>query len=234
MASTSNSGLANTKKDLILTTTDLEIWLKTDNNAFRFPVLPPSFNINNSTIVDRAEIIKLGEVGIFGGSNLKTVQISSFFPSINYNFCSYSTFPTPYNCVKLLETWRLAGTELRFIITSTNINMPVIIESFSYGEMSGSRDVDFTLSLKEHKHIKITEIATPSGTTTTTNNRPIPTPTTQQKTHTVKKGDCLWDIAQKYYGKGSRYTEIKVANQSKYPSLKKNNIIYVGWVLILP
>lgn len=232
MASTGNGGGTFTTT---LKETDLEVWLKTNNKAFRFPVLPPSFFMNNSNIIERASVEKLGEVGIFGGNNLRTIQINSFFPSVNYNFCSYSTFPPPYDCVKLLELWRITGTELRFIITSTNINIPVIIESFNYGEQAGSRDVEFNLSLKEHKTIKIAEIPPPTVTPNNNDtNRPVPPAPTTQKTHTVKKGDCLWDIAQKYYGKGARYKEIKTANQTKYPSLKKNNIIYVGWVLIIP
>lgn len=211
-------------------TENLEVWLKTSSKAFRFPVLPPSFHLNNSNILEREGIEKLGEVSVFGGVNLKTIQITSFFPSENYHFCSYSTFPKPYDCVTLIESWRTSGAELRLIITSTNINIPVIIESFSYGEIAGSRDVEFTLNLKEHKTIKIPTISNDPGNGG--GNRPTPPPA--KKTHTVKKGDSLWDIAQKYYGKGSRYTEIKTANQSKYPSLKKNNVIYVGWVLIIP
>ena len=50
-------------------------------------------------------------------------------------------------------------------------------------------------------------------------------------TYTVVKGDSLWSIAQKYYGNGSKYPQIKEKNKYKYPSLSKNNIIYVGWVL---
>ena len=64
--------------------------------------------------------------------------------------------------------------------------------------------------------------------------RPETPQTSQQKTHKVKKGDCLWSIAQKYYGKGSLYPKIKEANKSKYPSLAKNNIIYTNMVLIIP
>jgi nucleoid-associated protein YgaU len=57
----------------------------------------------------------------------------------------------------------------------------------------------------------------------------------QQKTYKVVKGDSLWAIAQKHYGKGSLYTKIQNANKSKYPSLKKNaNYIQVGWELIIP
>ena len=66
------------------------------------------------------------------------------------------------------------------------------------------------------------------------NNNSNNNTSTQQKTHKVKKGDCLWDIAQKYYGKGSLYPKIKEANKNKYPSLAKNNVIYVGMELIIP
>lgn len=34
------------------------------------------------------------------------------------------------------------------------------------------------------------------------------------KSHTVVKGDCLWAIAQKYYGDGSRYPELYQKNKA--------------------
>ena len=42
-------------------------------------------------------------------------------------------------------------------------------------------------------------------------NLKIPKVNTQisYNTHTVKKGETLWEIAEKYYGEGSRYKEIK-------------------------
>lgn len=46
--------------------------------------------------------------------------------------------------------------------------------------------------------------------------------------HTVVKGDTLWDIAVKYLGKGSRYTEIKKLNGLS------SNVIYSGWKLKIP
>lgn len=52
--------------------------------------------------------------------------------------------------------------------------------------------------------------------------------TSSSKTHTVKKGDTLWAIAQKYYGSGSKYTKIKTANNLK------SNTIYVGQKLKIP
>lgn len=51
------------------------------------------------------------------------------------------------------------------------------------------------------------------------------------KTYTVKKGDSLWAIAAKYYGKGSEYSRIAEANADK---ISNPNSIYPGQVLVLP
>ena len=54
---------------------------------------------------------------------------------------------------------------------------------------------------------------------------------TPQRTHTVKKGECLWGIARKYYGQGKLYTKIYDANTNK---IANPNIIYVGQVFVIP
>lgn len=72
----------------------------------------------------------------------------------------------------------------------------------------------------------------PSTTpTTTTSTKPTVQPPKQTKTHTVKKGDTLWAISKKYYGKGSDYPKIFNANKDK---LKDPNKIYPGQVLTIP
>jgi len=51
----------------------------------------------------------------------------------------------------------------------------------------------------------------------------------------VARGDCLWKIAQRFLGNGSRYWEIVEANKDRYPSLLKNpNLIFPGWELVIP
>lgn len=210
----------------------MEMWLKTSGKSFRFPVLPPSFFINDTAIINKPDILNKGNISIFGGNGLKTVTISSFFPAENYSFCNYSNFPSPYECVKAIEDWIVKGQDIRFIVTDTDINMHIMIESFEYGERAGSRDIEFTLTMVEFKQLTI-------GTNTSTSSstggvRPTPDPPKQQRTHKVVKGDSLWSIAQRYYGNGSKYPTIKSANQSKYPSLKSNNLIYSGWELVIP
>ena len=57
-------------------------------------------------------------------------------------------------------------------------------------------------------------------------------PEKKSKTYTVKKGDCLWNIAKKFYGKGSDYTKIYNANKG---TIGKNpNLIYPGQVFTIP
>ena len=50
------------------------------------------------------------------------------------------------------------------------------------------------------------------------------------KTYTVQSGDCLWTIAEKYYGSGSAYKRLAAAN----PFIKNPNLIYPGQVLTIP
>jgi nucleoid-associated protein YgaU len=51
--------------------------------------------------------------------------------------------------------------------------------------------------------------------------------------YTVQKGDTLWAIAEKHYGKGkgAKYTEIVKANT---PPVKDPDLIQPGWVLRIP
>jgi nucleoid-associated protein YgaU len=51
--------------------------------------------------------------------------------------------------------------------------------------------------------------------------------------YSVQKGDTLWAIAEKHYGKGkgAKYTEIVRANT---PPVKDPDLIQPGWVLRIP
>ncbi len=58
-----------------------------------------------------------------------------------------------------------------------------------------------------------------------------PAPDTAQ-TYTVEKNDCLWKIAKKFYGDGSKYPVIYEANREVVGS--DPNLIYQGQVLTIP
>ena len=214
----------------------MEIYLGTDNDKIRFPVVPSSIGVNRSNNIDTQAVIKLGEVPIFNGTSLKTIEFTSFFPNQEYNFCDYTGFMKPYEFSEKIQKWMYEGKPLRVIVTDSPTNMQCLIQQFDTVEQDGTRDLYFTLNLLEYRPIEVSNLNNSSSSSSSDNlTRPSEEITNNtQKTHKVVKGDCLWDIAQKYYGKGSLYPKIKEANKSKYTSLAKNNIIYVNWELIVP
>ena len=219
----------------------MEIYLGTDNDKIRFPVVPPSIGVNRSNNIDTESVIKLGEVPIFNGTSLKTIEFTSFFPNQEYSFCDYTGFMKPYEFSEKIQKWMYEGKPLRVIVTDSPTNMQCLIQQFDTVEQDGTRDLYFTLNLLEYRPIEVPNLNN-SNTNSNSNNtqntsRPNKVNTNssnQQKTHKVVKGDTLYDIAKKYYGNGNLYPKIKEANKTKYPSLAKNNIIQVKWELIIP
>ena len=216
----------------------MEMYLKKDDkDIFRFPVLPSAINVQDYAITNDSNITGLGDVTVFGGKGLRTIEISSFFPNPKrkYSFVSYTDYPKQYDCVSQIKKWMDKGEVLRFIVTGTEINFQVRITDFEYSEQDGTRDVYFTINLKEYRKIKISS-TTPNKKKTDNKDRTDTKETDnkpKQKTYTVKSGDTLYDIAKKYYGKGSDYKKIIEKNKSKYPSLAKSTTLKKGWVLTI-
>ena len=220
-----------------------EIWFKTKDKAIRLPVIPAEFERVIGADYETNNIIGLGDVATFSSNGLAQLSLSSFFPNKEYSFNEYSNVPKPFEFVKYFKEWKNKGVVVRVVLTGTDINQEMYITNFSYGERDGTGDVYYNIDLLEYRPITIPTINENNSNNTQNTSRPADNNSSgnssnnnssTQKTHKVVKGDCLWDIAQKYYGKGSLYPKIKEANKSKYPSLAKNNIIYVNWELIIP
>lgn len=60
---------------------------------------------------------------------------------------------------------------------------------------------------------------------------PAPPKPAPQRTHTVVKGNTLWGIAQRYYGKGTLWPRIYDANRAK---IKNPHWIYPGQIFVIP
>jgi nucleoid-associated protein YgaU len=210
----------------------MEFWLLSydKSKSLQLPVPPSSFEITQGQNNTSITITTAGERNLIGKGKLATISIETFFPAHDYNFCQYTGFPTPQECVILVETLRKSSKPMRIIITDTGINTLATVESFVYGEQDGSGDVYFTLELKEYRLISVSSTATALAVTSTS---AITSSTTRQTktvtSYTVKSGDTLWAIAKKSYGSGSKYTAIATAN-----SLANPNKIYVGQKLVIP
>lgn len=205
----------------------MEFWIKQDNSgALQLPVKPTEFNVtvaHRNTVVN---VLQLGDINLMGKTGLREVSLSSFFPAKDYNFSNNSGRKSPIACVNLLESWRNSGKPVRVIITDL-LNMEATIESFTWGERDATGDIYYTLALKEYKKIKTKKATVSTETTRETKSAE----SSSGKTYTIKSGDCLWNIAKRFYGNGAQYTKIYEANKDK---LKNPNLIYVGQVLTIP
>lgn len=211
----------------------MEFWLLQNEDKLQLPVPPAEFDVSVGNMNETIVVENVGEVNLLGKSRLATISLSSFFPAQVYDFCQYTNFPKPYECVALIEKFRKLG-QVRVLITESNVNQIFYIEDFTYGERDGTGDVYFTINLKEYRKVVAKSVntskASNGGKSKVVTNKPRPAtkkPSVGRK-YTVKKGDSLWNIAKRYYGNGMKYKDIASRNNIKNP-----NLIYPGQVLVL-
>jgi LysM repeat protein len=142
----------------------------------------------------------------------------------------------------------IGGTIKDFESTVLNVSL----EGYTLKESAeNAYDIKVSLKFKEYiKHgtvtIEVVETTNPSNNTTnnkTTTKKKTTKKVTKNKTHTVKTGDCLWNIAKKYYGDGSKWKKIYNANKKVIENTAKKNgrssssnghWIYPGTKLTIP
>ena len=139
----------------------------------------------------------------------------------------------------------MAGGPTKIIITGTPINFPCRITSFEWGEDDGTGDVSFSITLKEHRKIAISQssVVAESGATGGNTSQATSTDTASKdttkredtrekpKTYTVKRGDCLSSIARKLTGSSDWHA---LYEQNKSVIGSNPNFIRDGTVLVIP
>lgn len=214
-----------------------EIWITCDRSQqkLRLPVLPETVAVKNGSKNDTINISGLGEVLIKQDRAALSFSFSSFFPSGYFAGVAYGP-PNPYDCIEKIIAWKNSKNPIKFIVTSMNINLFCEIEQFDYEEKGGDvGTIYYSISLKEYQEVKIRQIDVSPATQVAQ----IPADTGQRtdngqnaKTYTVVKGDCLWNIAKKFYGKGALYTKIYEANKGVIGG--NPDKIYPGQVYTIP
>ena len=218
----------------------MQIWLK-GINTIRFPVLPPEYTIQGSRGIETVNINAIGEVDLAGMRGLRTVSFSSFFPKHHDpTYCQYRKIKNPMRYVKRIEQV-MAGGPAKLIITGTSINFPCRVSSFEWGENDGTGDIRFSITLKEHRQIAITQSsvvaegasAQQSTSEGTASKDVIKREDTREKpkTYTVKRGDCLSSIARKLTGSADWHA---LYEQNKGVIGSNPNFLKDGTVLIIP
>lgn len=210
----------------------MEIWLKQDNKKFRFAVLPPEYELTSESNNTQVIVNSLGEINLIGKRKLKNISISSFFPKQKYSFCQYTSFPAPKESVKIIEEMKNNGI-LRLTMTGTPVNMECTIETFTWGENDGTKDINFTLEFKEYRKVKVK---------TKKKKEPLPKQVTPAATdrsakevkstaYTVVSGDNLSKIAKNITGNSANWQAIYEQNKGVIGG--NPNLIFPGQQLVI-
>lgn len=201
------------------------------------PVLPAKLNVSSPGANERVIVLELGEVLLLRKKGLRILSWESFFP---VSKAPYTTgqIRDPVSIVQEIQKARDQKSPVRFLITGTDLdcNLRMGIDSFEYEERSGELgDLYYTIKLYEWKDISPKRIVLPEKKEEPAKSQESAragNPEQTSKTYTVKPGDCLWNIAKKFYGKGSDYTKIYNANKGVIGS--NPNLIYAGQVFTIP
>ena len=231
------SGLSPFQPKPILIKPGYQMWLTHNGEAdkIRLPVHPSAVMIDDGSMNQSITVAGLGEIVIKQDRPAMQISFSSFFPANYFPGVQVGSLTSPEVLVSKIRDWKNSDKPVHFVITGTSINMYCTIENFSTEEHGGDvGTVHYSLVLKEYREVSVRQIeikkeaqtaSVPAETETRTDNR------VQPKTYTVVSGDCLWNIAKRLLGDGSRYTEIYELNKD---IVKNPDLIYPGQVLKLP
>ncbi|PPQ48097.1 terminase [Paenibacillus peoriae] len=183
---------------------------------FQFPVNPEEVTISRQKGFDTTTILSYGEFDFPQGEKVKEISFSSFFPK-EYNpaYCTYKDIPDPQEAMNTLNGFLLSKNPLRFIITETAVNVPVIVASHNSTFRGGEYgDVNFDLSLRTWSDMKVAKKAGGTGSkAAAVNKKPRTDMKEKKKTYTVKSGDSLSKIAKLELGDSSQWSRIYQLNK---------------------
>ncbi|MEJ3716707.1 LysM peptidoglycan-binding domain-containing protein [Paenibacillus polymyxa] len=200
---------------------------------FQFPVNPEEVTISRQKGFDTTTILSYGEFDFPQGEKVKEISFSSFFPK-EYNpaYCTYEDIPDPQEAMNMLNGFLLSKSPLRFIITETAVNVPVIIASHNSTFRGGEYgDVNFDLSLRTWSEMKVAKKAGTGSKSAAVNKKSRTDMKEKKKTYTVKSGDSLSKIAKLELGDSSQWSRIYQFNKKIIG--KNPNAIKPGQKLVL-
>ena len=197
------------------------------DNELILPVTPESFQVEKGTRMETVNIHELGDVVLAGYGTLCTLKIDCMFPAQKYPFVTGPYNPNPYVFADAIARWSEMRLKVRFIVSDTTINIPVLVESIQYGEQDGTNDLYASISLREYRELSAVQV---QATQAKENNaRPSETLPQNPQTYMIQSGDTLSAICRKFYGDASLY-----ASLASYNGIKNPNLIYAGNTLKLP
>lgn len=212
------------------------------------PIAPPKLQIKINSANKTVTLINEGEINILKNAGLTDIEFECTIPQFKYPFASYKSGARGADYyLDYFESLKTGKKPFQFIVCRKfplkrkmfDTNIKVSMEEYKITEdAKNGFDLKVKISLKQWRDYgtKTVDISfdvekpkasvEPQRETSTS-----PAPAAAQ-TYTVVSGDCLWNIAKRFYGNGSKYTVIYEANKAVIGG--NPNLIYPGQVLTIP
>lgn len=214
------------------------VYFKDGSRKYKLPVNPEEIKRSRKLNVETYQVLGTGQVSVPSYCELEEFKLEAEFPGKKYHYVNTAgNFKTADYYEKMFRRAQKNHKPIRFIASNDitdDISVRVLVTGVEVVEKAGEEgDKYISLTLNEHKSPDRRYVAVQTPTATVKKeepDQPENPAVTDNKTHTVVKGDTLWGIAKKYYGNGEQYTKIVSAN----PAIKNPDLIYPGQVFTIP
>lgn len=212
---------------------------KKDDVTLIFPVNPEKIRYKSSCRFQEYDILNKGTAKIPNGKDLTYISWESFFPGSILKKEKYvHNYKNAKDLHNRIETWRSKGTKLKLTITGTPINLYVYIDNYEASFEGPNGNIYYSIELSGAVDVSVEKVKKKVAALVYR-----PSKNNGAKKYTVKRGDCLWNIAKKFYKKNSKWKTIYNANKSTIEKAAKKHgkksssnghWIYPGTTLKIP
>lgn len=212
----------------------------------RLPIPPQKIPIKYPGQNKTANLINGDEINLVRPSGLAEVSLDVILPQMNYPSAVWDgSVGNAEDFLDHLQGLKESRNPFEFIVirdgpsrfSSFDTIMDVTLEGYEVADdVKEGLDLAVSISLKEYRHFGtrvmdfklIEDQSVPKASAPETERQGRPP---KVQTYTTANGDCLWKIAKKLLGDGSRWKEIYDLNRDR---ISNPNLIYAGQVLTIP
>lgn len=211
------------------------------------PVAPEKISVDYGNGCETVRLADGGELGVPRGNFLRGIEFSLLLPNSEYPFAVYkSGFQNGDFYLEKFEELLRGKSPFQFIVTrlsgnrvyGSGTNIKCLMESLRVDEdVKFGVDYSVKIKLREYKIFAARKLDPNTADAVFKSQRSTensPEPKNKSAYYRVVKDDCMWMIAQRFYGNGNLYDKIYEANKSKLAGRSPKYLIFVGDILEIP